>query len=146
MLISQTMPSQCPTMSVARSRDDASLNVTELLLQRQQNSPKDDLDRLLKCWGYLDCGDCHRSDGFCGWCPIVRLHLIISLMHVCVFIALRLTSMHSPSRASLYRMINSRAHFRCCLPLGTTQFVLWDPNALSFGLQVWGAKSPPSHS
>ncbi|OAL04415.1 hypothetical protein IQ06DRAFT_214215 [Phaeosphaeriaceae sp. SRC1lsM3a] len=64
------MSSHCPSISPARSRADASVNVTELLLQRHQNSPKDDLDRLLKCWGYLDCGDCHRSDGFCGWCPI----------------------------------------------------------------------------
>ncbi|KAF1918689.1 hypothetical protein BDU57DRAFT_554132 [Ampelomyces quisqualis] len=63
------MASGCPSMSVARA-NDAYSNVTELLLQRYQDSPKDDLDRLLKCWGYLDCGDCHRSDGFCGWCPI----------------------------------------------------------------------------
>jgi hypothetical protein len=69
------MPSNCPSITVARADDDTSRNVTALLLQRYQDSPKDDWSRLLKCWGYLDCGDCHRSEGFCGWCPIVRLPL-----------------------------------------------------------------------
>ncbi|KAF2023617.1 hypothetical protein EK21DRAFT_105200 [Setomelanomma holmii] len=53
-----------------RADADASTNVTDILLQRYKDSPKDDWDRLFKCWGYTDCGDCHRSDGFCGWCPI----------------------------------------------------------------------------
>ncbi|KAF2191823.1 hypothetical protein K469DRAFT_556602 [Zopfia rhizophila CBS 207.26] len=45
-------------------------NVSELLMQRWQDSPKDDRKRLELCWGYQDCGDCHRSEGFCGWCAI----------------------------------------------------------------------------
>ncbi|KAH8731999.1 hypothetical protein GQ44DRAFT_698332 [Phaeosphaeriaceae sp. PMI808] len=64
------MPSSCPTASASRGTDDTAYNVTEALLQRYQDSPKDDWDRLFKCWGYTDCGDCHRSEGFCGWCPI----------------------------------------------------------------------------
>ncbi|KAH7135210.1 hypothetical protein B0J11DRAFT_517844 [Dendryphion nanum] len=50
--------------------DTQLVNVTELLLQRWEDSPKHDRKRLEKCWGYNDCGDCHRSDGFCGWCAI----------------------------------------------------------------------------
>ena len=50
-----------------------SINTTLLLEERQQFTPKDDWSRLLRCWGQTDCGDCHRSKGFCGWCPIVRL-------------------------------------------------------------------------
>lgn len=80
------MSSRCPSITTSRRPNDASVKVTDLLLQRYQNSPKDDLDRLLKCWGYLDCGDCHRSDGFCGWCPIVRFHLIFSLVSSTHFI------------------------------------------------------------
>lgn len=64
------MPSQCPFVTQTRHDKDASTNVTELLLQRYQDSPKEDGERLKKCWGYTDCGDCHRSDGFCGWCAI----------------------------------------------------------------------------
>ncbi|KAH6638990.1 hypothetical protein C7974DRAFT_387665 [Boeremia exigua] len=48
----------------------SSVNVTALLYEQYQNAPKDDWDRLLKCWGISDCGDCHRSKGSCGWCPI----------------------------------------------------------------------------
>ncbi|KAH4104519.1 hypothetical protein HBI52_222350 [Parastagonospora nodorum] len=61
--------SKCPSISL-NDAANTQYNVTELLLQRYQDNPKDDWDRLYKCWGYLDCGDCHRSDGFCGWCPI----------------------------------------------------------------------------
>lgn len=63
------MSSNCPTASVQRS-NDASINVTELIHQRLQSSPKDDWERLKQCWGYTDCGDCHRSKGHCGWCAI----------------------------------------------------------------------------
>jgi hypothetical protein len=66
-------------MAVTRADGETSNNVTSLVLQRYQDSPKDDWDRLVKCWGYLDCGDCHRSTGFCGWCPIVRFHLLSAL-------------------------------------------------------------------
>ncbi|KAF2203793.1 hypothetical protein GQ43DRAFT_239674 [Delitschia confertaspora ATCC 74209] len=45
-------------------------NVSEVRSQRWENSAKEDRKRLELCWGYLDCGDCHRSKGFCGWCPI----------------------------------------------------------------------------
>ncbi|PSN74393.1 hypothetical protein BS50DRAFT_567229 [Corynespora cassiicola Philippines] len=57
--------------SVGRLATDYLLfNVSEILQQRWENSPKDDRKRLEKCWGYTDCGDCHRSDGYCGWCAI----------------------------------------------------------------------------
>lgn len=69
------MSRSCP--SVTYSLSDASFyNVSELLIERWEDSPKDDRKRLEKCWGYNDCGDCHRSDGFCGWCAIVSLHLL----------------------------------------------------------------------
>ena len=68
------MSSNCPATSA--KRDDASTNVTELIHGRLQSSPKEDWDRLLKCWGYDDCGDCHQSEGHCGWCAIVRTHLV----------------------------------------------------------------------
>ncbi|KAL6704490.1 hypothetical protein ACN47E_008119 [Coniothyrium glycines] len=64
------MPTSCYAPRVGRNNVDASYNVTELILQRIQNSPKDDWDRLFRCWGYSDCGDCHRSEGHCGWCAI----------------------------------------------------------------------------
>ncbi|KAF2021310.1 hypothetical protein BU24DRAFT_416971 [Aaosphaeria arxii CBS 175.79] len=64
------MASDCPTISLRSN--DYNANTTQLILaQRWQDSPKDDRQRLEKCWGYTDCGDCHRSEGFCGWCAIV---------------------------------------------------------------------------
>ncbi|KAF2125437.1 hypothetical protein P153DRAFT_324741 [Dothidotthia symphoricarpi CBS 119687] len=63
------MASKCPSPSL-RSADVALLNVTELLHERYQDAPTDDWERLVKCWGYNDCGDCHRSKGHCGWCAI----------------------------------------------------------------------------
>ncbi|EUC47008.1 hypothetical protein COCMIDRAFT_91234 [Bipolaris oryzae ATCC 44560] len=65
------MPSNCPATSSAAKRDnDAWINATELFHHRLQSSPKEDWDRLKLCWGYMDCGDCHRSKGHCGWCAI----------------------------------------------------------------------------
>ncbi|KAF1937014.1 hypothetical protein EJ02DRAFT_447718 [Clathrospora elynae] len=66
------MPSNCPVVSSKRDGADASIsvNVTELFQQRYLDSPKEDRERLKKCWGYSDCGDCHRSEGHCGWCAI----------------------------------------------------------------------------
>ncbi|KAJ4993473.1 hypothetical protein SVAN01_01021 [Stagonosporopsis vannaccii] len=61
------MPSQC---SIISQPDASSFNVTSILYERYQDAPKDDWDRLFKCWGISDCGDCHRSNGSCGWCPI----------------------------------------------------------------------------
>ncbi|EUC34931.1 hypothetical protein COCCADRAFT_92176 [Bipolaris zeicola 26-R-13] len=63
------MPSNCPATSVTRD-NGAFINTTELFHQRLQKSPKEDWDRLKRCWGYMDCGDCHRSTGHCGWCAI----------------------------------------------------------------------------
>ncbi|EMD92164.1 hypothetical protein COCC4DRAFT_129925 [Bipolaris maydis ATCC 48331] len=63
------MPSNCPASSAKRD-NDALLNTTELFHQRLQKSPKEDWERLKLCWGYMDCGDCHRSPGHCGWCAI----------------------------------------------------------------------------
>lgn len=68
------MPSNCPSIAYP---DAATTNVTALIYEQYKDAPKDDWDRLLKCWGIEDCGDCHRSNGSCGWCPIVSdvLHL-----------------------------------------------------------------------
>ncbi|KAF2734643.1 hypothetical protein EJ04DRAFT_436720 [Polyplosphaeria fusca] len=63
------MTSGCPTIDRS-GIDYGSFNVSELLQQRWKDSPKDDRERLELCWGYTDCGDCHRSRGFCGWCAI----------------------------------------------------------------------------
>ncbi|KAF2800425.1 hypothetical protein K505DRAFT_345250 [Melanomma pulvis-pyrius CBS 109.77] len=62
------MPQQCGAPS--RLIDSPLFNASELFQQRWEDSPKDDRKRLEKCWGYMDCGECHRSDGFCGWCAI----------------------------------------------------------------------------
>ncbi|KAH7071221.1 hypothetical protein BKA63DRAFT_517549 [Paraphoma chrysanthemicola] len=64
------MSRQCPQPPAQRAdaSADAPHNITDIVRQRYKDSPKDDRDRLLKCWGIMDCGDCHRSD--CGWCPI----------------------------------------------------------------------------
>ena len=65
------MPSSnCPAPSAKRD-DDALTNVTALIHDRFQSSLKEDWERLMLCWGYSDCGDCHRSEGFCGWCAVV---------------------------------------------------------------------------
>lgn len=61
--------SNCPSSGFVTTGSHA-FNVSELLLHRWEDSPKDDRKRLEKCWGYNDCGDCHRSVGFCGWCAI----------------------------------------------------------------------------
>ncbi|KAF2245840.1 hypothetical protein BU26DRAFT_399180, partial [Trematosphaeria pertusa] len=63
------MTSNCPSISYA-DQQSALFNVSEILQQRWEDSPKDDRKRLELCWGYTDCGDCHRSKGFCGWCAI----------------------------------------------------------------------------
>ncbi|KAF2113598.1 hypothetical protein BDV96DRAFT_496129 [Lophiotrema nucula] len=63
------MALNCPTI-VQPSFDTSLYNVSEILQQRWDHSPTHDKERLAKCWGYSDCGDCHRSDGFCGWCAI----------------------------------------------------------------------------
>ncbi|KAF2276469.1 uncharacterized protein EI97DRAFT_494046 [Westerdykella ornata] len=63
--------SQCPS-TPHNSRTASLLNVsTEGVLQnRWTDSSQEERKRLEKCWGYMDCGDCHRSDGFCGWCAL----------------------------------------------------------------------------
>ncbi|KAF2269321.1 hypothetical protein CC78DRAFT_277514 [Lojkania enalia] len=63
------MSPACPLISY--SGPNTSLyNVSALLQQKWEDSPKDDRKRLELCWGYNDCGDCHRSIGNCGWCAI----------------------------------------------------------------------------
>ncbi|KAF2448599.1 hypothetical protein P171DRAFT_452386 [Karstenula rhodostoma CBS 690.94] len=62
------MASNCPAIS--RSSSHTPYNVTEIRLQRWEDSPRDNRKRLELCWGYNDCGDCHRSKGHCGWCAI----------------------------------------------------------------------------
>lgn len=62
------MPTNCPSIERPNA---ATTNVTALIYEQYKDAPKDDWDRLLKCWGIEDCGDCHRSNGSCGWCPIV---------------------------------------------------------------------------
>ncbi|KAF2801737.1 uncharacterized protein BDZ99DRAFT_512808 [Mytilinidion resinicola] len=55
----------CPAL-IPRSELDFNLSSLALTL----SGPKDDRERLEHCWGILDCGDCHRSQHHCGWCPI----------------------------------------------------------------------------
>jgi hypothetical protein len=71
----QNMSRNCGAPS--RLIDSPLFNVTELYQQKWEDSPKNDRKRLEKCWGYTDCGDCHRSDGFCGWCAIVSLCFLL---------------------------------------------------------------------
>ncbi|KAF2703418.1 hypothetical protein K504DRAFT_463480 [Pleomassaria siparia CBS 279.74] len=54
----------------SRLIDSPPFNATQLYEERWGDSPKDDRNRLENCWRYMDCGDCHRSEGFCGWCAI----------------------------------------------------------------------------
>ncbi|CAI6306138.1 unnamed protein product [Periconia digitata] len=63
------MSMNCPSAAYKQSEAPSSLSL-HLLQERWESSPKDDRHRLELCWGYNDCGDCHRSDGFCGWCPL----------------------------------------------------------------------------
>ncbi|OAG04869.1 uncharacterized protein CC84DRAFT_808176 [Paraphaeosphaeria sporulosa] len=62
------MAANCPAIS--RSSWETLFNATEILHQRWEDSPEDNRKRLELCWGYNDCGDCHRSKGHCGWCAI----------------------------------------------------------------------------
>ncbi|KAH7349009.1 hypothetical protein BKA66DRAFT_477104 [Pyrenochaeta sp. MPI-SDFR-AT-0127] len=64
------MSSACPSIYAQPADAGTSFNLTQLFELRYQDSPKEDRDRLRKCWGFTDCGDCHRSEGFCGWCAI----------------------------------------------------------------------------
>lgn len=75
-----SMSSNCPAASAARN-NDVFVNVTELIHQRLETSSDKDWERLKLCWGYLDCGDCHRSKGHCGWCAIVRLSSHLFSIH-----------------------------------------------------------------
>lgn len=67
------MASSC--LASSHSSSNPLLNITEILQQRWDDSPKDNRERLELCWGYSDCGDCHRSKGHCGWCAIVCYQL-----------------------------------------------------------------------
>ena len=106
------MSSNCPATSA--KRDDASTNVTELIHGRLQSSPKEDWDRLLKCWGYDDCGDCHRSEGHCGWCAIVRTHFVHLPFSHEVVAGCEQNRSHSCRRIILpYPMVHSVENFTC---------------------------------
>jgi hypothetical protein len=71
------MPSNCPSSPSAFNAE--AFNVTEWMTQRYPDPPNDeDRERLKQCWGYTDCGDCHRSKGFCGWCALVRAFLTLT--------------------------------------------------------------------
>ncbi|KAF1833965.1 hypothetical protein BDW02DRAFT_499367 [Decorospora gaudefroyi] len=63
------MPSSCPIVP-NKHNDGVSFNVTEWIQSRYLDNPKEDWERLRKCWGFDDCGDCQRADGHCGWCAI----------------------------------------------------------------------------
>jgi len=132
LLHTYMMPSNCPATSAKRD-DDASKTVTELIHQRLQSSPKDDWGRLFKCWGYDDCGDCHRSKGHCGWCAIVCSHPLHQLvMHSPLGNReLSLTPFNSPRRAfpclrTLYQKLFLSFH-----PFATTRYALYHLSALS---------------
>ncbi|KAF2871103.1 hypothetical protein BDV95DRAFT_494640 [Massariosphaeria phaeospora] len=60
--------SNCPSSSSSTAITTSKRE--ELLRARWEDSPKDERGRLERCWGYSDCGDCHRSEGRCGWCGI----------------------------------------------------------------------------
>ncbi|KAH9882633.1 hypothetical protein J1614_000869 [Plenodomus biglobosus] len=64
------MSSTCTRDLEQRSDASATINASALFEQRHANSGEEDRARLRKCWGYTDCGDCHRSEGNCGWCAI----------------------------------------------------------------------------
>ena len=81
LLLREVMPSNCA--SIAHS-NTFPINVTSLLYEQYQNAPEDEWDRLYKCWGISDCGDCHRSNEFCGWCPIVSNPLHLLAFYPCI--------------------------------------------------------------
>ena len=128
------MTPKCAAAPRTRDYDDASYNVTELLLERYKDSPKDDWERLVNCWGYTDCGDCHRSDGHCGWCPIV------GLIRSNDFINLLLNRANSRRRVFPYQWIACLARFLCYRRCGTSSFALKDRRDSSFVLRGWAAK------
>ncbi|KAF2744906.1 hypothetical protein M011DRAFT_448206 [Sporormia fimetaria CBS 119925] len=64
------MGSTRPPQLYHDSASNVAKQVNKSLQTRWENSPKEYKQRLEKCWGYTDCGDCHRSEGFCGWCAI----------------------------------------------------------------------------
>lgn len=132
LLRTYMMPSNCPATSAKRD-DDASKNVTELIHQRLQSSPKDDWGRLLECWGYDDCGDCHRSEGHCGWCAIVCSHSLNSrLLHSPPrYRELLLNLFNSPRRAFRYLRMLCQKLSLSFHPFATTLYALCRPSALS---------------
>ncbi|KAF2844956.1 hypothetical protein T440DRAFT_409117 [Plenodomus tracheiphilus IPT5] len=64
------MSSTCALVSEQHLSAIAINNVSALFEQRYADSAKEDRERLRRCWGYTDCGDCHRSAGHCGWCAM----------------------------------------------------------------------------
>jgi hypothetical protein len=94
------MPTNCPSAGLYAL--DPLFNVSDILQQRWDQSPKEDRKRLEKCWGYNDCGDCHRSDGFCGWCALVSFRL-----HLPVHVSLILQTVTNLSSSS-YRFVLTR--------------------------------------
>lgn len=64
--------SRCLSSSAYPEAGNVTVNaaVAAILQQRYDDGSEEERLRLRKCWGYDDCGDCHRSDGACGWCAL----------------------------------------------------------------------------
>jgi hypothetical protein len=135
------MPSNCPAISATRN-DDQSMNVTELIHQRLHSSPKEDWERLFKCWGYQDCGDCHRSEGHCGWCAIVCEHFPspCPMPFTLRYCELLLSSFNSPQRAFRCLEILCQKLSLCFRPFGITRYALYLLSALSCVPRGWAVK------
>jgi hypothetical protein len=159
------MVSNCPAISGSSS--DTPFNVTEIFRQRWEDSPEDNRKRLELCWGYNDCGDCHRSKGHCGWCAIVSLsslnsplNHVRSLQTIVLFHRVphlqRVLIMCTSIIVVLLLMCISQAHvcrfpWILCLALslssprsGTNLYAPLAPSGSKYALAVSGAKFRPS--
>lgn len=119
------------------SKADMSVQAQATIQQRYYDSPKDDRDRLMRCWGYTDCGDCHRSEGFCGWCAIVSS----PFSHVaCVDLATFNNLISSLPHVSRYPEILFPKLSLYCRPFAMLIFAHWGLNGLNCGPRGWDVK------
>lgn len=125
--------------SVHGGKAEISSQAQAYIKQRYQDSPKNDRDRLMKCWGYIDCGDCHRSEGFCGWCAIVSLTvrpcpLSASTLHNLTYVR------DSHQHVSHSPEIPFQGLSLCYLLSATRISALWALNALNCVLRGWDVR------
>jgi hypothetical protein len=112
------MPTNCPSAGLYAL--DPLFNVSDILQQRWESSPKEDRKRLEKCWGYNDCGDCHRSDGFCGWCALVSLALRLPMQTIVHSEFSMSNTVDSRKLVFLFLQTRSHAHSRFFRPCATS--------------------------